>query len=41
MQHFAESLAFSYRKLYLKALLKQEMGYFETLQIEALPGQVS
>lgn len=40
MQNFAESLAFSLRMKYLKALMKQEIGYFDGQQIEALPAQM-
>ncbi len=38
--HLAENISFNLRKEYLKALLRQEIGYFEKTKIEEIPAQM-
>ena len=40
-QHLAENISMNLRKIYLKALLNQEIAYFEHIQIEQIPTQMS
>ena len=39
-QHLAENISFKLRKIYLDALLKQEVAFFERAQIESIPAQM-
>ena len=39
-QWFAESIAFTLRKEYLKSLMRQETAFFEGRQVEALPSEI-
>lgn len=39
-QHLAENISLKLRKLYLNALLQQEIAYFERAQIESIPAQM-
>ena len=41
MQISAEKLSFKLRARYFAALMKQEVAYFETQQIEALPSKMA
>ena len=39
-QHLAENISLNLRKLYLKALLNQEIAYFEKIKIEEIPSKM-
>lgn len=39
-QHLAENISLNLRKLYLRALLKQEVAYFERIKIEEIPSKM-
>ena len=38
--HLAENISLRLRKVYLQALLRQEIGYFEKTRIEEIPAQM-
>lgn len=40
-QHVAENISLRLRKIYLKSLLNQEIGYFEHMAIEQIPAQMA
>jgi ABC-type multidrug transport system fused ATPase/permease subunit len=40
-QHLAENISFNLRTRYLRALLKQEIAFFEKQNIEALPSMIA
>jgi ATP-binding cassette subfamily B (MDR/TAP) protein 1 len=39
-QHLAENISLNLRKKYLKALLNQEVAYFEKIKIEEIPSKM-
>jgi ATP-binding cassette subfamily B (MDR/TAP) protein 1 len=39
-QHLAENISLRLRKIYLRALLNQEIAYFEQMKIEQIPAQM-
>ena len=41
LQHMAERLSFDLRTKYLLSLMRQEPEYFENLQVEAIPSEIS
>lgn len=41
MQHAAEKLSYDLREKYLRALMNQEISFFEKQQVEALPSKIS
>jgi ABC-type multidrug transport system fused ATPase/permease subunit len=40
-QHLAENICLDLRKRYISALMRQEIGYFETNKVEQIPAQIS